>query len=72
MDLKTPGIAKVQTEVQVDEMMAVLSLKGELVALGTAKMISKDMETKEKGLAVKINKVFMKPGTYPRSKKKEE
>lgn len=70
MDLKTPGIAKVESEIQVDEMLAVLTLKGELIALGSAKMISKDMQNKEKGLAVKINKVFMKPGVYPKQQRK--
>ena len=41
----------------------------ELVALGEIQMISKDMVKKDKGLAVKINKVFMLPGTYPRIEK---
>ena len=66
VDLAVPGISKVESDIQLDETIAVMSLKGELIALGNAKMISKDMVKKEKGIAVKIEKVFMKPGVYPR------
>lgn len=65
-DLKVPGISKVESEIQVDEMVAVMTLKNELIALGDAKMISKDIITKEKGLVVKVNKVIMEPGVYPK------
>ncbi|MFH1510592.1 MAG: PUA domain-containing protein [Candidatus Woesearchaeota archaeon] len=41
-----------------------LSLKGELVALGKARMNSSEMMG-DRGMAVKIHKVFMEPGTYP-------
>ena len=44
-----------------------MSLKGELVALGAAGMSSKAIASNDKGVAVKINKVFMLPDTYPRS-----
>jgi archaeosine-15-forming tRNA-guanine transglycosylase len=45
-----------------------MSLKDELVALGTAKMTSKEM-LKDRGIAVITNKVFMKPGIYPKQEK---
>jgi len=69
VNLNVPGISKVDSDIQVDEMVAILSLKGELIALGKAKMISKDMVKKQKGMAVKVDKVFMLPGTYPRVEK---
>ena len=65
-NLHVPGIAKIHSEIQVDETIAVMTLKDELVALGTANMISKDIIKEEKGFAVNINKVFMLPGTYPK------
>jgi H/ACA ribonucleoprotein complex subunit 4 len=65
-DLKTPGISKVESDIQIDDKIAILTLKGELVAIGPAKMISKDMVKQEKGLAVVVEKVFMLPGTYPK------
>ncbi|MBR9702562.1 RNA-guided pseudouridylation complex pseudouridine synthase subunit Cbf5 [Candidatus Woesearchaeota archaeon] len=66
VNLKAPGISKVETDIQVDEDVAVMTLKGELVLVGKAKMISKDMQTEERGLAIKTDQVFMEPGTYPK------
>ena len=40
-----------------------MTLKNELVAIGTAQMNSTEM-TGEKGVAVRTEKVFMHPGTY--------
>lgn len=65
MDLAVPGISKLTDGMQKDDLVAVLTIKGELVALGKALMESKAM-LGDKGLAVKIHKVFMEPGTYPR------
>ncbi|MBN2458250.1 RNA-guided pseudouridylation complex pseudouridine synthase subunit Cbf5 [Candidatus Woesearchaeota archaeon] len=67
--LKVPGISKVESDIQIGESVAIMSLKDELVALGTASMISKDMQKKEKGIAVRTSKVFMKTGTYPKIEK---
>jgi H/ACA ribonucleoprotein complex subunit 4 len=64
-DLKVPGVVQVMSDIQVGETVAIMTMKNELVALGEAKLISKDM-LKERGLAVKTNKVFMDPTTYPR------
>lgn len=65
-DLAVPGIAKVHSDIQVGELVAVMTLKGELVAIGEVVMISKDIQKKPRGIAVKAGKVFMEPGTYPR------
>ena len=46
-----------------------MTLKNELIAVGTAKMISKEMIKEEKGIAVTTDKVFMLPGTYPKMDK---
>lgn len=72
INLKVPGISKVETDIQVDEMVAIMSLKEELVAIGTSKMISNDIVKEERGVAVIIEKVFMQPSTYPRIEKKPE
>lgn len=64
--LKVPGICKVESEIQVDDLIAVMSLKDELVAFGKAQMISRDMQKKDSGIAVKMERVFMKPGVYPK------
>ena len=50
-------------------MVAILTLKGELVALGTSVMTTEEMMAESRGLCVKIDKVFMPRGTYPKIKK---
>jgi len=70
--LKVPGIAKVESEIQVDEYVAIMTLKNELVAIGLSKMVSKDMVSEPKGIAVESSQVFMKPGIYPKLEKKVE
>ena len=64
------GIVRIQKNIQKEELVAIYSLKEELVALGIAKMTSKEMFKNQKGLAVKTDKVIMKIGTYPRWKSK--
>jgi H/ACA ribonucleoprotein complex subunit 4 len=69
--LKVPGISKVESDIQLDDKVAVVTLKGELVLVGVAKMISKDMIKEDRGIAVKPEQVFMKPGVYPRIEKQK-
>ncbi len=66
--LKCPGISKVTSNIQLDDPVAVMTLKDELIGLGKAVMISKDMLS-DKGIAVKLEHVFMKPGVYPKFEK---
>jgi len=68
-DLAIPGVAKIESDTQVDEKIAIFTLKDELIALGISKMISKEIIDKETGIAVKTDKVFMQPGTYPKIRK---
>jgi len=70
-DLAVPGICKMESEIEHDKPVAIMTLKGELVALGEARKTTKEMLKSEKGIAVKTKKVFMDPGVYPRVQKKE-
>ena len=63
VDLKVPGISKVNGNISKESIVAIMTLKDELVALGTAKMGSNEM-LGEKGIAVQTDKVFMQPGVY--------
>src|SRR3989338_4453542 len=63
VDLKVPGISKIDSNISNGQIVAVMSLKDELTALGTAKMDSKEM-MKDKGIAVQTERVFMQPGVY--------
>ena len=64
--LKVPGIAKVQSEIQVGELVAMVTLKGELIAVGETFMASKELTKAPKGVAVRSTQVFMVPGIYPK------
>ena len=67
VDLKIPGISKIETNINEEETVAVMTLNNELIAIGTTKMDSYDIMEKEKGIAVKIEKVFMVPETYTKT-----
>ncbi len=63
-DLNIPGISKLNDEIGKEDIVAVMTLKDELIALGKAQLTSEDIMKKEKGLTVKTDKVFMEPGMY--------
>ena len=68
--LSIPGISKLDSDIIKDELVVILTLKNELVALGTSLLSSEEIMSNDKGLAVKITKVFMNPETYPHFIKK--
>lgn len=63
-DLYVIGVAKLNSYVEKNDLIAIFTLKDELICLGNAEMSSKEMLKKEKGLAVRTSKVFMEPGVY--------
>jgi len=67
-DLKIPGISKLNDKILVEDIVAIMTLKNELIALGIAKMNSVEVLKKDKGLAFKTDKVFMEPCTYENRK----
>ncbi len=69
VDLKVPGISQVNTEIKKGDIVAIMSLKNELIALGFAELPTNEMLQKERGVAIKTHKVFLQPGTYPKYKK---
>ncbi len=64
-NLAVPGIARLHKGIRKGDTVALLTLKGELVAIGTAEMSSEEIERARKGIAVRIRRVVMKPGVYP-------
>lgn len=67
--LKVPGISKFERHIRKDDVVAVMTLKGELVCYGKAVVDSKKVEKSQTGVAVKPDAVFMKAGTYPKREK---
>jgi H/ACA ribonucleoprotein complex subunit 4 len=66
--LAIPGISKLETGIEKGDLVAIFSLKNELICYGESVNTSKQMMG-EKGLAVKTSKVVMEPGVYPRINK---
>jgi len=62
-NLNVPGISKLN-EFEENEVVALMSLKEELIGLGESRMSKEEILEKEKGLAVKVKKVFMERKVY--------
>lgn len=69
--LSTPGIVKLDSDINVGDTIALLSLKNELVGISTAKMNAQNIWKQQKGVAAGETKVFIDVGVYPRYKKNE-
>lgn len=65
-DLAVPGIVKLHKGIKHGDLVAIMTLKDELVALGKAKMNTQEMLTKTRGIAVDVEKVFMPREWYPK------
>jgi H/ACA ribonucleoprotein complex subunit 4 len=65
--LGIPGICGADDKLLKDDMVAIMTLKEEAVAVGKAVMGCKEMGTSRKGTAVQTERVLMEPGTYPRA-----
>jgi H/ACA ribonucleoprotein complex subunit 4 len=64
--LKVPGIVKLEKSIEKDDIVAVMSLKEELILVGRAKMSTEEIMKQERGIAVKTEQVFMDIGLYPK------
>lgn len=65
-DVAVPGIQKVEGRFSKGQVVAVMTLKGEGVAIGEAIMDSMEALGREKGNAINLKRVLMQPGTYPK------
>ncbi len=66
--LAVPGIVKL-TGFDKDEMIGIMTLKGELIALGKSVLSADEIKTSNRGVAIKTDSVVMGIGTYPTYKK---
>jgi H/ACA ribonucleoprotein complex subunit 4 len=67
--LGSPGVLKLESGIHENDMVAVLTQKGEAAILGKALMNSQDMLVSKKGLAVKTERVLIEKDVYPKYKK---
>lgn len=64
--LKVPGISKLESGIEDGSVVALMTLKNELIALGKARMSSQDIMQSNRGVAAMVDSVFMAPQAYPR------
>ncbi|MBI2545348.1 MAG: RNA-guided pseudouridylation complex pseudouridine synthase subunit Cbf5 [Candidatus Aenigmarchaeota archaeon] len=60
------GITRIQKEIIAGELIAVMTSKEELIALGICKMDSDEMLKRKTGISVRTDRVLMKRGVYPK------
>jgi H/ACA ribonucleoprotein complex subunit 4 len=65
-NLAIPGIVDIEDPFPKDSTVAILTLKGEAVALAKSILSSESIIHQEKGIAAKVMRVLMPRGTYPR------
>ena len=63
--LAIPGVAEVDTEIIKGDLAAVLTLKGEGVALVNTLMSTEEIIQKDTGVCANLSRVIMNKGTYP-------
>ena len=71
-NLAAVGISRLDENIERNELLAIMSLKGELVALSNALMSSKEMLEKESGFAADTKRVVMPAEIYPRMWRKKQ
>jgi H/ACA ribonucleoprotein complex subunit 4 len=70
--LAAPGVVSLESDISKDSMVAVLSLKGEAVALARALASSDEILTKFHGMVANMERVLIPRGTYPKCWKSGE
>jgi H/ACA ribonucleoprotein complex subunit 4 len=64
--LAVPGILRYEAGIQVNDLVLVLTLKGEAVALMKADMSSGKIQAADNGIAATIERVLLPSGVYPK------
>jgi len=63
--LAIPGVAEIDTEIKKGDLAAVITLKGEGVALVNCLMSTEEIIQKDSGVCAILSRVLMNKGTYP-------
>ncbi len=64
-NLAAVGVAQVDESIQKEMVVAFFTAKGEVVAVGSAKMSALEMTKAKEGIACSTDRVYMPAGTYP-------
>lgn len=68
--LAAPGISKLEVPFSKGDLVAMFTLKGELIGIGRALVDSEEAKKMERGAVVRTDRVVMRRGTYPAMWKK--
>ena len=71
-NLTAPGVLSLETEIEKGSLVAILTLKGEAVALAKALVSTKEILDMEHGMVAETKRVLMPRGTYPKCWKSGE
>ncbi len=64
--LAAPGVVKLTSNVRKGDLIALMTLKNELIALGRAEMNAQEILSAQKGIVARVVRVIMPRGTYPK------
>ena len=65
-DLSVAGVHMLDEDIRRNALVAMMTVRGELVALGRMAMSTPKVMSARSGIAVETTRVFMEPGHYPR------
>lgn len=64
-DLAAAGVCYIDARIKTDDLVALMTLKKELIGFGISKMVAMKIYKAKSGIMVKTNKVLMNRGIYP-------
>ena len=65
-NLAIPGVVELDSDIKKNQEVAFITNKDEGIALGISHLTSQEILDKTQGIAAKIERVLMEPGTYPK------
>ncbi|UCE36170.1 MAG: RNA-guided pseudouridylation complex pseudouridine synthase subunit Cbf5 [Thermoplasmata archaeon] len=65
-NLALPGVAQLDSDITKNDAVAMITQKGEGIALGEANLDSKEILKRDEGIAITTKRVLMASGTYPK------
>jgi len=63
--LAVPGVVEIDSDIKNGDMVAIITMKDEGVAIAKSTMSTEEIIQKDKGVCASLERVFMKKGTYP-------
>jgi H/ACA ribonucleoprotein complex subunit 4 len=65
--LAVPGIVAVARDLAPNQIVGIYTIKGEIIGLGESLMSIDDIQENDRGIAVHLKRIILKPNTYPRA-----